>query len=330
MFSLFKTYISPTYKEIINQGGVKKRRASDVEAIFLFLVYVFACLISSTYYRLRHPFLFRNIDPDFTAYKDTFDFWQLTGNWHKVLEGYFFRKVDLNSPSLEIGFYRGNVSALHFEGKTFDFGSEYVYQMGREAKNNFKLWDHLFCDELTALAVKDNSAETVCLVHIVDHLENLEPAFSELARVIRSGGRLHFSGYCENALRPNIWWRILGLFSSEAANRYSDELSERLKLWNFLSCEEWEEVLEKHGFRLVEFHYMGANGLYPYLYYFLHFFTFYKGCFENEFFQKGPFAKFFKPLFHFFYVSIGYPVFVRMKQGRQGWSTDFFITAEKF
>ena len=228
-----------------------------------------------------------------------------------------------------MGFYRGNVSALHFEGKTFDFGSEYVYQMGLEAKRNFKLWKHLYCEELTALAAKDDAFETVCLVHIVDHLEDLNPAFIELERVIRSGGQLHFSGYSENAMRPNIFWRFLGMFSLKTAKRYSDLLSERRKLWNFLPREGWDDILKKHGFRLVEFHYMGDGGPYPYLYYFLHYFLFYKGCFENTFFQRGVFAKTFEPLFHFFFVSIGYPVYMRMKEGGQSWSTDFFITAEK-
>jgi SAM-dependent methyltransferase len=329
MINLFKTYVSPSYKDIISQGGVKKRRANDIEAVFLFIIFVCGCLLGSIYSRLRYPFAYQNIDPDFMAYKETFGFWMLTGNWHKALEGYFFRKVELNSPSLEIGFYRGNVSSLHFEGKKFDFGSEYVYQVGEEAKSNYNLWNHLYCDELSALASKDNTFETICLVHIVDHLENLEPVFAELARVTKSGGYLHFSGYCEQAMRPNLWWRILKFFSKNKAQQYSDLLSNQRKLWNYLSREEWNAVLAKHGFEIKEFHYMGDGGLYPYIYYFLHYYPFYRGCFENTFFQKGWFRKIFQPLFHIFYISIGYPVYLRIKSGRQCWSTDFFASARK-
>ncbi len=34
MFNIFKTYVSPSYKEIITQGGRLKRRASDFEEEF--------------------------------------------------------------------------------------------------------------------------------------------------------------------------------------------------------------------------------------------------------------------------------------------------------
>ena len=329
MFNIFKTYVSPSYKEIITQGGKKKRRASDFEAISMFMIYVAVCLVASLYYRIRYFSLFKNVNPIFLKYRDAFGFWLLTGNWHKAFEGYFFTKVDIKSPSLEIGFYSGSVSALHFEGKKFDFGSEYVYQIGKKGMETFKLWDHIYCEELTSLAAKDNSFQTICLVHIVDHLEQLDPAFRELGRVLNKGGSLYFSGYCEHAMRPNLVWRLLSLFSNDLAQRYSDALSRRRKLWNFWSQDQWKTFLAKHNFDLVEFHYMGAGGGQPYIAYFLHYLLFYKGCFENKFFLKKGFVKIFQPLFYFFFMSIGYPIFHKIQEKRQKWSTDFFIVASR-
>ena len=75
----------------------------------------------------------------------------------------------------------------HFEGQQFDFGSEYVYQIGEKAKQKLKLWNHIYCEELTSLASGNNSFETICLVHIVDHLEYLDDAFSEIQRVMKKG-----------------------------------------------------------------------------------------------------------------------------------------------
>lgn len=320
---------APTYKEIIAQGGARKRRRSDIGALALFWCYVSTCALASLFSVIRHPLIFRRIDPDFLKYRDAFGFWQLTGAWVKAMEGAYFRELQLASPSLEIGYYRGDISALHFEGKQFDFGTEYVFPVGTTAPENFDLWDHVYCDELTQMAARDAAFETVCLVHVIDHTPEIDGMFAEIARVTRAGGTVHFSGFSGDAFRPDPAYRVRALFGRRGADDYVKRLSEARKLYNYLSQDEWAALLARHGLRLECYGCIGSHGLYPWVRYFLHFKLFHHGCFENTFFQRPPWAAFFRRLFTGFYVAIGYPAYVKQRAGASRWATDFFISARR-
>lgn len=291
-----------------------------------FFCYLAVCLVTSLVMRVVHRGEYSGIDSDFMKYSDAFGFWQLTGNWHKSQEAVFFRRMEISSPSLEIGLCRGDISALHFEGRHFDLGSEYLYFTGIKASKKYDLWGQVYSDELTKLALRDGSISSIAMVHVIDHVANVEEAFSELSRVLRPGGRLYFSGMSDKVLHPNPAYRLKRVFSRRKAAQMLDEFSRRKELFNFLGEPEWRELLSRHGLDLVEY-VPFRGGPVAYIQYFLHFVLFHARCFEGTFFREGVFRPVFERAFRWFYVSIGYPGYLAVKEGRMKWGMDFCITA---
>ncbi len=297
-------------------------------ALVCFIAYTLACMLASLLYRIRYFRCYRCPDPDFLKYSDAFGFWQLTGNWHKSQEAVFFRQADISDPSLELGICRGDISSLHFEGRHFTLGSEYLWFTGAQAAKRYPLWDRVYSDEINHLALKDRSLQTICMVHIVDHLENIDAAMAEVARVLKTGGHVYFSGFSEHHYRVNLLYRILKNISPQAAASFADYLSRRRVHFNFLSEDAWRMLLDRYGLELHAFKYFETGG-YAFLRYFLHFVLFHNRCFDSGFFRKPPLDRFFKRLFFFYYVSIGYPAYLNVKKGSPRWGTDFWAAARK-
>ena len=326
---MLKTHSSPSYKQIIAAGGQRQRRANDLMALLLFIIYNFVCIIASVLTFACNPFSYFRISPEFSKYKDAFGFWQLSGNWQKAFEGLHFGKVVLREPSLEIGYYRGDISSLHFGNKKFNFGSEYVYPIGINGAREYGMWPIVYCDEMTQMAVKNDTFKTICLVHVIDHVNGPKPVIKELSRIVKKGGVIYFSGVSSQFCDPDLKYIWRKLYSKDLSEKYKSRVSDIRKSWNYLTEEEWRELLEKFGLKMTNFRYIGERGIYSFVRYFLHFGLFHRGCFENEFFKSSALRPLFKSIFNFYYLVIGYPVFIRNKKRTNSGGCDFFVSAEK-
>ena len=203
----------------------------------------------------------------------------MSGNIHKAQESIYFGSATVRHPGLEIGVCRGDLSALHFEGKHFTCGSEYLHFVAKSAAKNFQLWNSVISEDLCHLAHRDGSYNTVCLVHTIDHVDDVDRALGELSRVLKKGGDLYFSGISEFLFRPNLLHFILRAFSHGLANRFARTVAERRHHYNLLSDEAWRSRLQAHGLRLLEYKYFEGSPL-PWTRNLLHHFLFTGRCFD--------------------------------------------------
>lgn len=157
--------------------------------------------------------------------------------YFKLLEGKFFSKVPLQSPSLEIGIEDGETSSLHFYNKKIDIGAEYVpdNMEGAKITNIFK---NLICFDARKFCFKNDSLSTVLMVHILDHFQEIDIALKQINDSLRPGGILAFS-----ALDKNFWsCDPLGL---------SNIHKRRMLLFNDLDIREFSKKIEGLNFEII-------------------------------------------------------------------------------
>ena len=320
----------PSYKERLLTSDKKTPLSAldQVWTFFLFLLFHFTSLILSIYLRIRYFRLFSNIDENFLRYKSAFGFWSVTGNIHKAQECIFFRAVHLRDPSLEIGICRGDISWLHFEGKKFTCGSEYIYFTAARAHRDYDLWQWVISDDLNNMAWKDESFSSICLVHTIDQVKDLDTVMKELYRVLKDQGEIYFSGYTNYFFKPNIVHFLLRLFSQTLADRFAKVITSRRCHYNLYSKEQWAEILRDNSFEMVEFRFFEGEG-YAWVKYSLHHYLATGRCFEFNWFGKFKKLRFIEDLFHFYYTSIGYPAYCLVRDNRLKWGADFFLKARK-
>lgn len=320
----------PSYRERLRtrEARAQLSTAQKVVGFLLFILFNLICLPLAVWSRLTNPGAIERAGRDFAKYYGAFGYWFLTGAWHKAMEGVHFRRVELQSPSLEIGFCRGNISALHFEGKTFDIGSEFLFFEARQAWEKYRLWNLVYSDDLCRMALEDQSLQTVCSVHVIDHVEELDGAMKEVGRVLKPGGRYYFSGFSDKHFRYSLIWNALNLVSPAWAEAFARLLATKRGSHNLLTADQWRNVLSTHGMKLVS-HCYTESGAYAFICYFLHFACFSNSCFEFDFIKKGPLRPYLEKLFRFYYLSIGAPEYLRTLSGSPVAGDNFFAVAEK-
>lgn len=296
--------------------------------LFLFILYNIICLTCSIYLRIRYWSQYDNIDPNFFRYKSVFGYLNVVGNIHKVQESIFFRKIVVDHPSLEIGVCRGDISALHFAGKHFTCGSEYIYFIGAQAVRNFNLWDLVISEDLIALAHKDKIFSNISLVHTIDHVEDVDTVLQELSRILKTGGWLYFSGYTNYLFRQDACAWFLKFINKTLTDKYTKMLAKRRHYYNLFSRDDWDALLKMHGLKLVKFAYFDG-GPCRFVKHFLHHYLFAGQCFEFRFINTLKKYKFLEKIFTFYYVSIGLPIYRMTVEGNIDWGSDFFIAVQK-
>lgn len=107
------------------------------------------------------------------------------------------------------------------------------------------------CD-IQALDLPDAAFDYAISVCVIEHIPNLERALSEIARVLRPGGRLVFSTpapmFRESTLGYRFF-RALGLRKRSQVFKVNKDLS--AMQFHYLSGAEWKTALGRAGFREV-------------------------------------------------------------------------------
>jgi len=320
----------PTYKERLLSCDQKAKlsRTGEVRAFFLFVLYHMLCIPASVFLRMLNYPLYKNIDDNFLKYRAAFGYWSIVGNLHKAQESLFYKSISVKDPSLEIGLCRGDISSLFFGTKEFTCGSEFLYFTGAKAYRNYKLWKWVISEDLYNLAWKDDTFRTICLVHTIDHIKNLDSTLSELSRIVKDGGVLYMSGYSAYLFKPNIIHFILRNFNKSLAERFAESILKKRHHYNLLSYEEWNEKLQQNGFEIVDFKYFDG-GKYEWFVYFMFHVLETGRCFEFKLFKIVSKFIFMEKLFCFYYISIGYPIYCMVRNNKVKWGTDFFLKAAK-
>ena len=168
---------------------------------------------------------------------------------HKLIEGSFFSKIDIDSESLEIGPYDGAVSCGHFQGKKILFGCEYT--PGAYNERVKQVIQHYIGGTLEPLPFASGVFNTVLLVHIFDHIQDdaLTSALQEINRVMKTGARMYFSTFDSEMLVSN---KMNPDRQSEPPTNWNQD---RITWGNFNlhSKEKWIEILNKSGFKVERY-----------------------------------------------------------------------------
>ncbi len=191
----------------------------------------------------------------------------------KALETNLFSKVELPSPSLEIGGGGGDTSRLVFAGKRVDIDCEYFYHnIALHAARGVDV--HAVTDlhiggSVYNLPCEDASFNSAVMIHIADHLVDIETAFQELSRVLRPGGILALSTYSGYVFEYLPLFRLLRPLSEDLANRYRVWKCHRNSVWssygslisdnpedangqNLYTISQWEQLGARHGLELIQ------------------------------------------------------------------------------
>ncbi len=171
----------------------------------------------------------------------------------KYLEGRHFRQAAISPPSLEIGIESGLASELHFSELSLDVGAEFEVAHIPNFSSK-RLWRWKLCADARHLPFKDSSFSTILSVHTIDHIPEIDSVLSELARVLRPGGRAYLSGLGPRFLVAGPLGLLLRTFGrADLAQRVGRWLAKQYHQYHFYSRDEWATLLSSHGLRLLHF-----------------------------------------------------------------------------
>jgi len=320
----------PSYEQRLdtNDQRVRLSLAGDLIRSTAFIVSTFLALSAALYARIRYRSMYQKLDAQFFEYQNMFGPYGLTGNIHKAQESLFYRELHIQSPSLEIGICRGDVSNAHFKGKHFDVGSEYLGFLVQDAFSKYKLWSRVQTESLLDLQHNDESMNTICLVHTIDHVEDLETSLKELSRVLRPGGRVFFSGYSHNLYKYDPIRSILSIASQAWARRYCNYLSRKRHHYNLLDFDQWRIALSRHGFLLETYH-LFEGGPLKTIRHILNIYVAGGSVYRSSLAHHLSSYRWMRQLYAWLYNSIGGPVYVNQRDNGVLDGSDFFIAATR-
>jgi len=163
----------------------------------------------------------------------------------KLEEGYFFNSLNFGYPSMEIGVNDGHTSKIFFKGKKITVASDPDISMKiKKDKEVMEIFDEIAkIDAMKEYPFEDEYFKDIIMVHIVDHIKDIDSVFTQINRVMQKGGNFYFSGYSDEQ-------KGKGLIKNEKANEYSKGG------YNTYNHNEWKEILNKHGFKMINYNYL--------------------------------------------------------------------------
>lgn len=169
--------------------------------------------------------------------------YSLYGLMFKIEEGYYYSGLELKSPSLEIGTGDCITSNIFFNGKKIDIASDAAWRAfdfadAKSSKTSIlRIFNNFIAFDVGAIPFKKSSIKDIVMVHIVDHIPDLDSALNEMSRVLQDGGNLYFSGFSDH------WRRLLGAKQQQKMPIYYDYH------YNLFNHDEWDTILREKGFR---------------------------------------------------------------------------------
>lgn len=168
----------------------------------------------------------------------------------RALEHRLFAEETLEHPILDIGCGDGHFAAAVFRGGV-DVGIDVTRAIVSEAARHGP-YRHLAVADGTCLPFANTSFRTVVSNCVIEHILDIEALISEVARILRPGGRFVFSvpnhRFTDSLFTVRILRRV-GL--SNLADSYGRWWNRRAAHFHLDSPEVWAERLARNGLRLA-------------------------------------------------------------------------------
>lgn len=186
----------------------------------------------------------------------------------KAIEIALFAGLAVPRPSVEIGGAGGDVSRMAFEGTRIDIDCEYfvdnVFHFAQSGTDVYAVTDLHVGASAFNLPLRSAAFGGLVLVHIVDHLVDIEAAFGEFSRILRGGGVLAFSTHTASVHDHLPFARLCRIVSGRLAEAYRRWRCGRPHAWrgapsyvnpdpgnaagmNLFSIDDWRRLGERHG-----------------------------------------------------------------------------------
>lgn len=261
-------------------------------------------------------------------------YWNRPGYfYHKLLEGLLFSKVEMRSPSMEVGISSGHgvlVSDLHFPKAQFDVGTEYnVWELKSLPMSDKH--DSTIGLDARNMPIKDGVFQTICAVHSFDHFPEIEEALKECQRILKPKGHLVFSLCSEESPKVTLTYLFSRLiFPKKRAYAMAIKIKNKGYTYNFFSKQKWEKMLNSKGYHIRDYR-MFLGGWVKYLLLFTSkFHRFGALIIPNNLSKRNIFAKnIIRKYFFFVNASLFYPSFKKEKGKMILNGRELFIMAEK-
>jgi SAM-dependent methyltransferase len=156
------------------------------------------------------------------------------------------RKLEVHAPILEIGSSDGKFSSLIFDhiDDAIDINARAVQRYKDKYPNGGGLYGRVQTMDARAMTFAAESFATVFASSTLEHIPGVEGVLSDIARVLRPGGRL-IATTPVAAMNDNLMLRSAGYVRSR---------HRRLSHANVWTPAQWKEKLLAAGFTSVEFH----------------------------------------------------------------------------
>ena len=165
----------------------------------------------------------------------------------KALEGKHFRAALRNErPSVEFGVDTGDISEIHLP---------FSINVGCEAVPGVHVYEPSRYGQMINCFIEDNplppeTYKSVYLIHVVDHILDIDHAFRELVRITAPGGRIYFSG-----------------LTDEFRGWYLYDFCASGNVFNNRHLDWWKDLCKRHGLE-VEYAETFHGGLGKWLWFF--------------------------------------------------------------
>jgi len=165
----------------------------------------------------------------------------------------------------------GVISHLHLPNNRFEFGNEMLPDQIEKAKK-IKKWDKYSNDDLqNAKSYSDFSVSNIVMIHVFDHIQNIDAFFSEINRIQELEGKIFFSGLSSDHIKYSLKYQIQNILRLANFEKYSKYLGKSFNQYKFATEDCLKRTLNGYGYRLIDFYYFnGGSGFDKY---FLIFFT---------------------------------------------------------
>ena len=159
-------------------------------------------------------------------------------------ESLLFSNVRLKAPIIDLGCGNGQFAKLTFNEK-IDYGVDITVSKNLD-NHTYSNW---MKQDLRKMTFDDNSFCTAVSNSVFEHVDGVESAISESARILKKGGRIYLT-VPTREINNNFWlYRIFGKrkFIDKIITKYHQSLFHI----NIKSASWWKEMFERNGFNVT-------------------------------------------------------------------------------